>query len=71
MDLLDKSRGTVIKIKKELNRLGLLREMRQGLNKPNKLYLQLVDASHQIIEYYDELGNPIFLSEDKSESLDK
>lgn len=71
MDLLDKSRGTVIKIKKELNRLGLLREMRQGLNKPNKLYLQLVDASHQIIEFYDELGNPIFLSEDKSESLDK
>ncbi|CAI3403797.1 replication initiator protein A [uncultured Enterococcus sp.] len=71
MDLLDKSRGTVIKIKKELNKLGLLREVRQGLNKPNKLYLQLVDASHQIIEFYDELGNSIVLSDDKSENLDR
>ncbi len=54
MELLDKSKPTVTKIKKELADMGLLREVRQGNNKPNRLYLQNVDATCQIIEHYDE-----------------
>lgn len=54
MKVLDKAKNTVIKIKKELTSLGLLREVRQGKNKPNRLYLQNVDATSQMTEYYDE-----------------
>lgn len=54
MKVLDKSKNTVIKIKKELTDLGLLREVRLGKNKPNRLYLQNVDATSQLTEYYDE-----------------
>ncbi|MGN3394427.1 replication initiator protein A [Enterococcus gallinarum] len=53
MELLDKSNKTITKIKKELKQKKLLREEKQGLNKPNRLYLQLVEAEHQIIEEYD------------------
>ncbi|WP_261447025.1 replication initiator protein A [Streptococcus mitis] len=52
MLLLDKGKMKVTKIKKELQEHGLLREVRQGLNKPNKLYLQLVDANLEIVEHY-------------------
>ena len=45
MLLLDKGKMKVTKIKKELQEHGLLREVRQGINKPNRLYLQLVDAN--------------------------
>lgn len=54
MELLDKSKPTVTKIKKELISMGLLREVRQGNNKPNYLYLQNVDATSQITEHFDE-----------------
>ncbi|MDK6808653.1 hypothetical protein QP365_14020, partial [Corynebacterium aurimucosum] len=40
--------------KKELTEMGLLREVQQGNNKPNRLYLQNVDATCQIVEHYDE-----------------
>lgn len=53
MLLLDKSKMTVTKIKKELQEHGLLREVRQGVNKPNRLYLQLVNANLEITEIYD------------------
>ena len=52
MLLLDKGKMKVTKIKKELQDHGLLREVRQGLNKPNRLYLQLVDANLEIVEHY-------------------
>lgn len=52
MLLLDKGKMKVTKIKKELQEHGLLREVRQGLNKPNRLYLQLVDANLEIGEHY-------------------
>ena len=52
MLLLDKGKMKVTKIKKELQQHGLLREVRQGLNKPNRLYLQLVDANLEIVEHY-------------------
>ena len=52
MLLLDKGKMKVTKIKKELQEHGLLREVRQRLNKPNRLYLQLVDANLEIVEHY-------------------
>ena len=54
--LLDKGKMKVTKIKKELQEHGLLREVRQGLNKPNRLYLQLVDANLEIVEHYSSDG---------------
>ena len=56
MLLLDKGKMKVTKIKKELQEHGLLREVRQGLNKPNRLYLQLVDANLEIVEHYSSDG---------------
>ena len=56
MLLLDKGKMKVTKIKKELQDHGLLREVRQGLNKPNRLYLQLVDANLEIAEHYSADG---------------
>ncbi|HEM3179787.1 replication initiator protein A [Streptococcus suis] len=53
MDLLDRSKPTVLKIKKELVKSKLLREVKQGANRSNRLYLQTVDASLQEYEYYD------------------
>lgn len=53
MEILDCSKPTAIKVKKELAQFGLLREVRQGQNKPNRLYLQNVDAREKITEYYD------------------
>ena len=56
MLLLDKGKMKVTQIKKELQEHGLLREVRQGLNKPNRLYLQLVDSSLEMAEHYDTEG---------------
>lgn len=77
MLLLDKGKMKVTAIKKELQEHGLLREVRQGLNKPNRLYLQLVDANLEVTEYYskdgellkqvDAFGQFIFRKEDISQ----
>ena len=74
MKVLDKSKNTVIKIKKELTDLGLLREVRLGKNRPNRLYLQNVDPTTQITEFYNEndqllkrvdyFGNILYKNED-------
>ena len=55
MDLLDKSKATVQKIKKELAENGLLREVKQGSNKPNRIYLQNVEASREVHKKYEAL----------------
>ncbi|HEN9045895.1 TPA: replication initiator protein A [Streptococcus agalactiae] len=39
MELLKCSEKTIIKSKKELSNFGLLTEVRQGINKPNRLYI--------------------------------
>lgn len=39
MELLNCNEKTVIKAKKELQDLGLIKEERQGVNKPNRLYI--------------------------------
>lgn len=79
MKVLDKSKNTVIKVKKELTKFGLLREVKLGKNRPNRLYLQNVDATNQSTEYYDEndillkrvdyFGNVLYEKEE-TESLD-
>lgn len=56
MLLLDRGKMKVTQIKKELQEHGLLREVRQGLNKPNRLYLQLVDANLEVAEHYSAEG---------------
>ncbi|RLU42617.1 hypothetical protein DIY18_09210 [Streptococcus iniae] len=42
---LSASEKTVIKIKKELSSIGLLKEVRQGVNLPNRLYLSVVTGT--------------------------
>ena len=42
---LSASEKTVIKIKKELSSIGLLKEVRQGVNLPNRLYLSAVTGT--------------------------
>lgn len=38
-EILNKSENSIIKIKKELEKVGLLKQKRVGFSKPNKLYL--------------------------------
>ncbi|NYS33800.1 hypothetical protein HZZ02_08615 [Streptococcus danieliae] len=45
MELSGYGRDKVMALKKELREYGLLEEERQGLNKPNKLYLGMVDPT--------------------------
>ena len=42
---LSTSEKTVIKVKKELSSIGLLKEVRQGVNLPNRLYLSAVTGT--------------------------
>ena len=42
-------KNKVIKLKKELVKYGLLEEVRQGLNKPNLLYLQNVETKESLL----------------------
>lgn len=41
-------RSKVMALKKELREYGLLEEVRQGLNKPNKLYLGMIDPTKSL-----------------------
>ncbi|EIQ82695.1 replication initiator protein A [Streptococcus canis] len=66
-DVLDKGKTTVHKIKKELKDVGLLREVAQGANRPNRLYLQNVDASLQEYEYY--AANVVSVGRDKGKII--
>ena len=44
-NILDKSKNTITKIKKELQGVGLLEQIRTGFNKPNKLYLHDIETN--------------------------
>jgi hypothetical protein len=48
-EILGCKKDKVIQIKKELNRYGLLEEERQGLNKPNRLYIGNIDVTPKVI----------------------
>lgn len=44
-NILDKSKNTITKIKKELQEVGLLEQIRTGFNKPNRLYLHDIETN--------------------------
>lgn len=44
-NILDKSKNTITKIKKELQAVGLLEQIRTGFNKPNKLYFHDIETN--------------------------
>ena len=57
------SEKTIIKAKKELSQIGLLKEIRQGINKPNRLYIngavestgqELKKVQHGAVESTDQ-----------------
>lgn len=51
-------KNKIIKLKKELIKYGLLEEVRQGLNKPNLLYLQNVETNEAILNSdFEEVEN--------------
>ncbi|CAD0149457.1 Replication initiator protein [Streptococcus thermophilus] len=51
-------KNKVIKLKKELVKYGLLEEVRQGLNKPNLLYLQNVENKESLLNSdFEEVEN--------------
>lgn len=69
----------VIAIKKELNAFGLLEEERQGLNRPNLLYIGNLNVEKEVIHRPDALGDKELskrqssdtdLNETKNNSLD-
>lgn len=49
MKELNCANGSVVKAKKELAQVGLLKEIRQGMNKPNRLYI----TGHSKTEFQD------------------
>ena len=64
MKELNCANGSVVKAKKELAQVGLLKETRQGMNKPNRLYItgysktefqdvQKLDIGHSKTEFQD------------------
>ena len=51
MKELNCSEKTIIKAKKELSQIGLLKEVRQGINRPNRLYINgTVESTGQDLE---------------------
>ena len=50
MEFLEKSKQYIIKLKKELHDFGLLLEVKQGLNKPNRIYPLKIDVSRRYSE---------------------
>lgn len=44
-EVLDKSKNTITKIKKELQEAGLLEQVKTGFNRPNKLYLHEIETN--------------------------
>ncbi|ARB39712.1 replication initiator protein A [Mammaliicoccus sciuri] len=71
-EVLGKSKNTITKIKKELEEVGLLEQVKTGFNRPNKLYLHEIETNINVekqiqknTENNDELSN----SKD-SQSLD-
>ena len=53
-------KNKVIKLKKELVKYGLLEEVRQGLNKPNLLYLQNVETKENLLnsDFEEQKNSP-------------
>ena len=58
-NILDKSKNTITKIKKELQAVGLLEQIRTGFNKPNKLYIKKPEVTEADVYYISQQENDI------------
>ncbi|MGV3125176.1 replication initiator protein A [Staphylococcus epidermidis] len=64
MSILNLGKNKIVKIKKELENVNLLEQKRQGLNKPNKLYLMKPDVNINDIYKIQESENIIKANDD-------
>ncbi|MDG0823752.1 replication initiator protein A [Staphylococcus equorum] len=63
-EVLDKSKNTITKIKKELQEVGLLEQVKTGFNRPNKLYLHEIETN---INIEKEIQNSISNNDESSD----
>ena len=66
-EVLDKSKNTITKIKKELQEVDLLEQVKTGFNQPNKLYLHEIETN---INIEKEIQNTILNNEESSDGKD-
>ncbi|MEB8071618.1 replication initiator protein A [Staphylococcus cohnii subsp. cohnii] len=66
-EVLDKSKNTITKIKKELQEVGLLEQVKTGFNRPNKLYLHEIETN---INIEKEIQNSTSNNDESSDSKD-
>ncbi|MEZ7611285.1 replication initiator protein A [Staphylococcus capitis] len=66
-EVLDKSKNTITKIKKELQEVGLLEQVKTGFNQPNKLYLHEVETN---INIEKEIQNTTLNNEEPSDETE-
>nr|WP_238347256.1 replication initiator protein A [Staphylococcus shinii] len=66
-EVLDKSKNTITKIKKELQEVGLLEQVKTGFNRPNKLYLHEIETN---INIEKEIQNSTVNKDESSYSKD-
>ncbi len=63
-EVLDKSKNTITKIKKELQEVDLLEQVKTGFNQPNKLYLHEIETN---INIEKEIQNTTLNNEEPSD----
>ena len=66
-EVLDKSKNTITKIKKELQEVGLLEQVKTGFNQPNKLYLHEIETN---INIEKEIQNTTLNNEEPSDETE-
>ncbi|MDS3943209.1 replication initiator protein A [Staphylococcus epidermidis] len=66
-EVLDKSKNTITKIKKELQEVGLLEQVKTGFNRPNKLYLHEIETN---INIEKEIQNTTLNNKEPSDGTD-
>lgn len=66
-EVLDKSKNTITKIKKELQEVGLLEQVKTGFNRPNKLYLHEIETN---INIEKEIQNSVSNNDESIDSKD-
>ena len=66
-EVLDKSKNTITKIKKELQEVGLLEQVKTGFNRPNKLYLHEIETN---INIEKEIQNTTLNNKEPSDRTD-
>ncbi|ERH33949.1 replication-associated protein RepA (plasmid) [Staphylococcus equorum UMC-CNS-924] len=67
-EVLDKSKNTITKIKKELQEVGLLEQVKTGFNRPNKLYLHEIETDLNIEKEIQNSNQSTYEDSDTMES---